>query len=59
MPLQLCLGPFTERLGDLVLALVTAMQVDKCSADGRVAHAIHQLSQRGYGARRQLVAGMT
>ena len=54
----LCFDQVAQRLGDLLLPLVTAVQVDQRSAGRRVAHAIHQLPQRSPGARRKLVAGV-
>ena len=55
--LLLCFRQVAERLGNLLLALVAAMQVDQRSTGRRVTHAIHQFSQRNPGARRKLVAG--
>jgi len=46
----------TERLGDLVLALVAAVQVDQRDAGRGVAHTVHKLPQRGSRARRQIIA---
>ena len=55
-PLQLLPGELAERVSDLMLARVTAVQVDHRGALAVVAHSIHQLPERRASAGGQCVS---
>src|ERR1700689_3540111 len=58
-PLQLVLGELAQRVRDLVLALVAAVQIDHRGALAVMTHTVHQLPKSRASARGQGVAGMS
>ncbi len=56
--LELRVSQVAERLGDLTLVLVTAMEIDQRGTGGRMPNAVHQLPQCGSKCQPRVVTGM-
>src|SRR5262245_15359702 len=55
---QSMFGELAESVGDLVLTLITAVQIDQCGPRCGVPHAVHQLAQSSASIRREGVPGV-
>jgi hypothetical protein len=55
---QFAAGHLVDGRGELLIALLPGMQVHPCGPGGGMAHAAHQLGQRGAGLGSERVPGM-